>query len=113
MTGHSQPAENTPYFGSVVAKLCPPSGNVPPYVWLQNLAGDVQPRYLTGGFLGAAYAPLRVGTDLDNSVRAGLQGDRLRHRRPTCRHAAFSTGSRSSHASKGRASRRPASSLAT
>ena len=53
MTGHSQPVENTPYFGSVVAKLCLPAGNVPPYVWIQNLAGDVQPRYLTGGFLGA------------------------------------------------------------
>jgi hypothetical protein len=35
-------------------------------VWLQNLAGDVQPRYVTGGFLGSAYAPLRVGTDLEN-----------------------------------------------
>jgi uncharacterized protein (DUF1501 family) len=66
MTGHSQPVENTPYYGSIVAKLCPPGGNVPPYVWLQNLAGDVQPRYLTGGFLGAQYSPLRVGTDLDN-----------------------------------------------
>jgi hypothetical protein len=73
MTGHSQPVENTPYFGSVVAKLCPPSGNVPPYVWLQNLAGDVQPRYLTGGFLGAAYAPLRVGTDLDNPSAPGFR----------------------------------------
>jgi hypothetical protein len=73
MTGHSQPAETTPYFGSVVAKLCPPSGNVPPYVWLQNLAGDVQPRYLTGGFLGAAYAPLRVGTDLDTPSAPGFK----------------------------------------
>jgi hypothetical protein len=73
MTGHSQPAENTPYFGSVVARLCPPSKNVPPYVWLQNLAGDVQPRYLTGGFLGAAYAPLRVGTDLDNPSAPGFK----------------------------------------
>ena len=73
MTGHSQPVENTPYFGSVVAKLCPPAGNVPPYVWLQNLAGDVQPRYLTGGFLGAAYAPLRVGTDLDNPSAPGFK----------------------------------------
>jgi hypothetical protein len=72
MTGHSQPAENTPYFGSVVAKLRPPSANVPPYVWLQNLAGDVQPRYLTGGFLGAAHAPLRVGTDLDNPSAPGF-----------------------------------------
>src|SRR5262245_57270833 len=66
MTGHSLPKENTPYFGSVMAKLRPTTRNVPSYVWLQNLAGDVQPRYLTGGFLGAAYSPLRVGTDLDN-----------------------------------------------
>jgi hypothetical protein len=73
MTGHSRPVENTPYFGSVVAKLCPTSGNVPPYVWLQNLAGDVQPRYLTGGFLGAPYAPLRVGTDLDTPSAPGFK----------------------------------------
>ncbi|MBI1913549.1 MAG: DUF1501 domain-containing protein [Planctomycetes bacterium] len=66
MTGHSLPKENTPYFGSVMAKLRPATRNVPSYVWVQNLAGDVQPRYLNGGFLGAAYAPLRVGNDLDN-----------------------------------------------
>src|SRR5581483_7335453 len=30
------------------------------------LAGDVKPRYLTGGFLGPAYSPLRIGQDLDN-----------------------------------------------
>jgi uncharacterized protein (DUF1501 family) len=66
MTGHSRPAENTPYYGSVMAKLRPTRRNLPSYVWLQNLAGDVQPRYLTGGFLGSAYSPLRVGTDLDN-----------------------------------------------
>ncbi len=66
MTGHSQPAIETPYFGSVMAKLRPATRNVPSYVWLQNLAGDVQPRYLTGGFLGTAYSPLRVGADQDN-----------------------------------------------
>src|SRR5207249_4444455 len=66
MTGHSQPAVETPYFGSIMARVRPARRNVPSYVWLQNLAGDVQPRYLTGGFLGAAYSPLRVGTDLDN-----------------------------------------------
>jgi hypothetical protein len=73
MTGHSQPAENTPYFGSIVSKLCPAAGNVPPYVWIQNLAGDVQPRYLTGGFLGAQYAPLRIGTDLDTPAVPGFR----------------------------------------
>jgi hypothetical protein len=73
MTGHSNPLPDAPYFGSVVAKLRPAQRNVPSYVWLQNLAGDVQPRYLTGGFLGAAYSPLRVGTDLDNPSAAGFR----------------------------------------
>jgi hypothetical protein len=73
MTGHSQPATDTPYFGSVMARLRPATRNVPSYVWLQNLAGDVQPRYLTGGFLGAAYSPLRVGTDLDNPSAANFR----------------------------------------
>src|SRR5262249_5027866 len=73
MTGHSQPQVDTPYYGSVVARLRPSTRNVPSYVWLQNLAGDVQPRYLTGGFLGAAYSPLRVGTDLDNPAAPGFR----------------------------------------
>lgn len=72
MTGHTAPAENTPYYGSILAKLSPLSVNVPPYVWLQNLAGDVQPRYLTGGFLGASYSPLRVGNDVDNPSTPGF-----------------------------------------
>jgi len=65
-TGHSNPLESTPYFGSIVAKLRPSTANIPSYVWIQNLAGDVQPRYLGGGILGPAFGPLRVGTDLDN-----------------------------------------------
>jgi hypothetical protein len=73
MTGHSAPQENTPYYGSVMAKLRPATRNVPSYVWVQNLAGDVQPRYLTGGFLGAAYGPLRVGTDLDTPAAPGFR----------------------------------------
>ncbi|HEY7311786.1 MAG TPA: DUF1501 domain-containing protein [Gemmataceae bacterium] len=73
MTGHSRPVENTPYYGSVMAKLPPTRRNLPSYVWIQNLAGDVKPRYLTGGFLGAAYSPLRVGTDLDNPSVKGFR----------------------------------------
>lgn len=73
MTGHSNPQKDTPYFGSVMAKLRPATRNVPSYVWLQNLAGDVQPRYLTGGFLGAPYSPLRVGQDLDNPSVPGFR----------------------------------------
>ena len=57
----------------MAAKLRPATRNVPSYVWVQNLAGDVQPRYLTGGFLGAAYSPLRIGTDLDNPSAPGFR----------------------------------------
>src|SRR5207244_12069889 len=39
MTGHSAPRENTPYFGSVMAKVRPSTNNLPSYVWIQNLAG--------------------------------------------------------------------------
>jgi hypothetical protein len=73
MTGHTQPAPDTPYFGAVMARLRPASRNVPSYVWVQNLAGDVQPRYFTGGFLGPAYSPLRIGTDLDNPSAANFR----------------------------------------
>jgi uncharacterized protein (DUF1501 family) len=73
MTGHSAPAVETPYFGSVMARVRPATQNIPSYVWLQNLAGDVQPRYLTGGFLGSAYSPLRVGTDLNNPANPAFR----------------------------------------
>jgi hypothetical protein len=66
MTGHTNPRSDTPYFGSIVSRIRPSTRNMPSYVWLQNLAGDVEPRYLKGGFLGSAHSPLRVGTDLDN-----------------------------------------------
>ena len=73
MTGHSVPTPDTPYFGSVVARVRPATQNIPSYVWLQNLAGDVEPRYLRGGFLGSAFSPLRVGTDLDNPSAADFR----------------------------------------
>ena len=53
-------ADDSPYFGSVMAKLRPATRNVPPYVWIQNLAGDVGNRYEGGGFLGPVYAPMRI-----------------------------------------------------
>lgn len=69
MTGHTTPTERTPYFGSVAARLKPATRAVPSYVWLQNLAGDVAPRYLNGGFLGAAYGPLVIGKDESNPAQ--------------------------------------------
>lgn len=60
------PQDDTPYFGSMLAKLRPALKNIPSYVWIQNLAGDVGLRYEGGGSLGSVYSPLRIGKDLDN-----------------------------------------------
>jgi Protein of unknown function (DUF1501) len=73
LTGSSKPADNAPHFGSVIAKLRPPKRNVPPYVWLQNLDSDAGTRYLHGGFLGEAHAPLLVGRRLDNPSAPGFR----------------------------------------
>jgi hypothetical protein len=73
MTGRSRPSPDTPYFGSVLARTRPTSRNLPSYVWIQNLDRDVEPRYLTGGFLGAAYAPMRVANNLDNPSTPGFR----------------------------------------
>jgi hypothetical protein len=73
LTGSSNPAVNAPHFGSVIGKLRPPTRNVPPYVWLQNLDGDAGTRYLHGGFLGEAHAPLLVGRRLDNPAAPGFR----------------------------------------
>ena len=66
MTGQQRPTEHSPYYGSLLSKFLPTSSQLPSYVWVQNLAGDVRPWYLTGGLLGMSHSPLRVGTDLDN-----------------------------------------------
>src|SRR5262249_1943469 len=65
MTGNPRPdqsgTDDTPYFGSVLAKLRPATRPVPSYVFINRNYDE--PRYRTGGFLGQAYAPLRTGTD--------------------------------------------------
>jgi hypothetical protein len=75
LAGTSNPntQDDTPYFGSMLARLRPSVKNVPSYVWVQNLAGDVGLRYESGGSLGAAYSPLRVGKDLENPAKPGFQ----------------------------------------
>jgi hypothetical protein len=73
LTGRSLPAEDAPYFGSVVSQFQPAAGNVPSYVWLQNLDVDVQPRFRQGGFLGKAHAPLCVGEYEDNPAETSFR----------------------------------------
>lgn len=65
LSGHSTPPPDAPSLGSVLSRLRPATRNVPSYVWLQKFGGGAMPpdsAYLTGGFLGAAHAPLAIGT---------------------------------------------------
>jgi hypothetical protein len=108
LSGRSRPPADAPYFGSVVAKLQPASRNVPSYVWLQNMENDAGPRYQSGGFLGPACAPLRVGTNLDNpsapgfrvgafDPQPGLSDQRLRDRRQLLQNLDSDGGRRVTH----------------
>lgn len=67
-SGQSKPADGAPYFGSVLAKLAPTSRHVTSYVWLQELVGQQTAHYRRGGFLGAHYSPLLIGTNSDNAA---------------------------------------------
>jgi uncharacterized protein (DUF1501 family) len=95
LAGQSLPALNAPSFGAIVAKLRPSGRGVPSHVWLQKFGGGAmppEPTYLTGGLLGAAHAPLLVGSHHDDHpanpafrVRAfdpamGLTPERIRQR---------------------------------
>src|SRR5262249_42951040 len=53
------------YLGSGVAQVPPSKRNVASYVWLIKCVGDpvfCAPNLATGGHLGAAYAPLFIGS---------------------------------------------------
>src|SRR3954468_5199366 len=69
LAGQSRPAMTAPSFGAIVSKLRPAKAGLPSHVWLQKFGGGAAPpdaTYLTGGSLGAAHAPLLVGTTHDD-----------------------------------------------
>jgi uncharacterized protein (DUF1501 family) len=77
LAGKAFPASDDPAFGSVVSKLKPSPAAIPGYVWLQKFGGGAappDPSYLTGGFLGAAHAPVLIGTGhTDNLATPGYR----------------------------------------
>jgi hypothetical protein len=88
LSGQSRPDRDAAYFGSVLSKVRPATRNVPSYVWVQDMEFDAGAHFHTGGFLGVAHAPLRVGKGEANFARPdfrvtafdppeGLTGDRL------------------------------------
>jgi hypothetical protein len=71
LAGQPLPSLDAPAFGSIVTKIRPTEVAVPPYVWLQKFGGGAMPpdqTYLSGGSLGAAYAPLLVGSSHDDNL---------------------------------------------
>ena len=66
---------NAPYFGSVMARVRPSPPEVPSYVWLHRMLTGTRKwaRHDSGGLLGQAYAPIRVGEDLDNPSQPGFR----------------------------------------
>ena len=67
---------NSPFMGSLIAKLRPTRANVPSYVWLHNMKTGTNkvPRYDSGlSKIGYAYAPLHIGHELDNPSAADFR----------------------------------------
>ena len=64
LSGQHGAPQDSPYMGSILAKLRPSQRNMASYVWLIKCVGDpvfCAPNIGTGGSLGAPYAPLFVG----------------------------------------------------
>ncbi|HKI37352.1 MAG TPA: DUF1501 domain-containing protein [Gemmataceae bacterium] len=69
LSGEAGAPADAAYLGSVLAKVRPSARNVASYVWLIKCVGDpvfCAPNLATGGHLGAAYAPLFVGSADNN-----------------------------------------------
>jgi hypothetical protein len=83
--------EDRPHPGSVIARMLPPSPNVPPFVMVPEAISPVGPERpgQHAGFLGAAYDPYRVNSDPSSpdyspgSLQPGadVPVDRIDHRR--------------------------------
>jgi hypothetical protein len=69
LSGQSDAPADSPYMGSILAKIRPSERTIASYVWLIKCIGDpvfCAPNIGTGGSLGAPYAPLFVGTAENN-----------------------------------------------
>src|SRR5438876_6271616 len=80
LSGEAGAADDSPYIGSVLAKLRPSQRNVASYVWLIKCIGDpvfCAPNIATGGSLGAPYAPLFVGSAENHPAKPGFKAPDL------------------------------------
>src|SRR5712692_3640417 len=80
LSGQAGAPADSPYIGSVLAKVRPSRRSVASYVWLIKCVGDpvfCAPNIGTGGALGAPYAPLFVGSAENNPARRGFKAPDL------------------------------------
>jgi hypothetical protein len=66
LSGQADAPLDSPYLGSILAKVRPSQRSIAPYVWLIKCVGDpvfCAPNIGTGGNLGAGYCPLFVGSE--------------------------------------------------
>ncbi|HEY3789226.1 MAG TPA: DUF1501 domain-containing protein, partial [Urbifossiella sp.] len=69
LSGQSDAPADSPYLGSILAKVRPSQRSIASYMWLIKCIGDpvfCAPNLATGGNLGAPYAPLFVGDAKNN-----------------------------------------------
>jgi Protein of unknown function (DUF1501) len=76
LSGQAGAPADSPYIGSVLSKVRPSQRSVASYVWLIKCVGDpvfCAPNIGTGGSLGAAYAPLFVGSAENNPAKPNFK----------------------------------------
>jgi Protein of unknown function (DUF1501) len=76
LSGQPSAPADSPYIGSVLAKVRPSQRSVASYVWLIKCVGDpvfCAPNIGTGGSLGAPYAPLFVGSAENHPAKPGFK----------------------------------------
>src|SRR6516164_7117016 len=76
LSGQAGAPLDSPYMGSILAKVRPSQRNVASYVWLIKCVGDpvfCAPNIGTGGTLGAPYSPIFVGSADNHPAKPGFK----------------------------------------
>jgi hypothetical protein len=76
LSGQADAPADSPYIGSVLAKVRSNQRSVASYVWLIKCVGDpvfCAPNIATGGHLGAPYSPLFVGSAANHPAMPNFQ----------------------------------------
>jgi len=76
LSGQESAPADSPYMGSVLAKIRPSQRNVVSYAWLIKCVGDpvfCAPNIGTGGHLGALHSPLFIGSAANHPAMPGFK----------------------------------------